>query len=95
MLQPPSSTSASLTSIDAEKINFYLGVHPSLSKRHKNGMGDSRKAHDACNIEDEEYDHYIVRHNHGHVNDDISDDADDDDDVFVGTFRWLSQAIAL
>ena len=90
MLQPPSSTSASLTSIDAEKINSYIGVHPSLSKRHKNGMDDVRKAHDACNIEYEEYDHSVGQYNQNHGNDDISDD-----DGFVGTFRWPSQAIAL
>ena len=55
-------------------------------------MGDVRKAHDACNIEDEEYDHSLGQHIHGHENVDISDD---DDDGFVGTFRWPSQAIAL
>ena len=54
-------------------------------------MGDVRKARVACNIEDNEYNHSDGQHNHGHENDEISDD----DDGFVGTFRWLSQAIAL
>ena len=54
-------------------------------------MGDVRKAHGACNIEYEEYDHSVGQCNQNHGNDDISDD----DDGFVGTFRWPSLAIAL
>ena len=54
-------------------------------------MDDVRKAHDACNIEYEEYDHSVGQYNQNHGNDDISDD----DDGFVRTFRWPSQAIAL
>ena len=69
------------------KNNFHFGVHPSFSKRHKNGMDDVRKAHDACNIEYEEYDHSVGQCNQNH---DILDD-----DGNVGTFRWPSQAIAL
>ena len=91
MLQPPSSTSASLVYQSIQgKSTFIFGLILLLQNAIKNGMGDVRKAHDACNIEDEEYDHSVGQHNHGHENDDISDDDD-----FVGTFRWLGQAIAL
>ena len=72
-------------------VAIYFGLILLLKNAIKDGMGDVRKAHDACNIEYEEYDHSFGQYNQNHGNDDISDD----DDGFVGTFRWPSQAIAL